>query len=94
MENKNPEVQIKVSEESFKGTYSNATIISHTQSEFLMDFIFVSHGKGILTSRVIVSPNQAKHILRALNDNIALYEKSFGEIKEVHNPNINIGQIN
>jgi hypothetical protein len=94
MENKTPEVQIKINEESFKGAYSNAAIISHTQSEFLLDFISVFHGKGLLTSRVIVSPNQAKHVLRALGDNIANYEKNFGEIKEAADPGFKMETVN
>lgn len=90
MENKSPEIQIKVDEASFKGTYSNAAMVSHSQYEFLMDFITVFQGKGMLTSRVIVSPNQAKHFLRALNDNIAAYEMNFGPIKEAQNSDVNI----
>lgn len=94
MEKINPEFQIKINEDSFKGAYSNAAMISHTQYEFLLDFIFTSHGKGILTSRIIVSPNHAKQILRALNDNVALYEKNFGEIKEAPASNVNFSPVN
>lgn len=92
MENKIPEVQIKVTEESFKGTYANGAIISHTQTEFLLDFIAIFHQKGILGSRVIVSPNQAKRILRALNENISMFEKKFGEIKEAEDLKFNINE--
>ena len=95
MDKKTAEMQIKVNEESFKGTYANGAILSHTQNEFLMDFITAFHGKAVLGSRVIVSPNQAKRILRALNDNIVAYEKNFGPIKEAADINLNnISPIN
>jgi len=89
MDNKTAEIQIKINEESFKGTYANGTIFSHTQSEFVLDFVTAFHGKAVLSSRIIVSPNHAKRILRALNDNIATYEKNFGPIKEAEDLNLN-----
>ncbi len=94
MEPNKTDVQIKVSEESFKGTFSNAAIISHTQSEFLLDFISVFHGKGVLGSRVVVTPAHAKELLRILGENVALYEGRFGEIKDVEPAKFDASAIN
>lgn len=79
-------VGITISDEILKGTYANSVLISHTRGEFLLDFMTVFHPKGILGARVIVSPNHAKRILKALKDNIEMYEKKFGEIKEAEEP--------
>ncbi len=90
MDNKQAEIQIKINEETFKGVYANGSIISHTQSEFIMDFVSIFHNKGILCSRVIVSPQHAKRLQKIINENIAMYEKSFGTIKEAEAVNINM----
>lgn len=81
MENRQNEVQIKINEESFKGVYSNGAIISHTQNEFILDYLSIFQDKAVLASRVIVSPSHAKRLMKVLQDNIALYEQKFGEIK-------------
>ncbi|MBL7685684.1 MAG: DUF3467 domain-containing protein [Deltaproteobacteria bacterium] len=86
MENKKVEMQIKASDDVLKGVYSNSAMIHHTQGEFVLDFITLFQPQGILSSRVIISPQHAKRLIQALSENIARYEKSFGEIREMEPP--------
>lgn len=79
MENNNSsnEIQIELSEEMAQGTYANLAIISHSSSEFILDFIRVVPGapKAQVKSRVILTPDNAKRLLFALQDNLAKYEQ-------------------
>ena len=79
-------IPIEVSNEVAGGKYSNLAMIAHNENEFVMDFIFVHPPKGTLNARVIMSPSHAKRFLRALNENIAIYEKAAGPIKEAPEP--------
>ena len=84
------QIPIKLDDASFRGTYANGTIISHTPDEFLIDFVSIFQQKGILSARVIVSPGHAKRLLQVLQDNIAHYERQFGAIKEAALPNVHV----
>lgn len=79
MENNKPtnEIQIELSEEMSQGTYANLAIISHSTSEFILDFIRVVPGapKAQVKSRVILTPDNAKRLLFALQDNLAKFEE-------------------
>jgi len=79
MENKKPtnEIQVELSEEMAEGTYANLAIISHSSSEFILDFIRVVPGapKAKVKSRVILTPDNAKRLLYALQDNISKFEE-------------------
>ena len=79
-------IQIEVSNEVAGGKYSNFAVISHNENEFVMDFIFAHPPKGQLNDRIIMSPGHAKRFLRALGENIAIYEKKVGPIKEAPEP--------
>ena len=72
----NNQLNIELSEEVAEGTYSNLAIITHSSSEFILDFIRIMPGvpKAKVKSRVIVSPPHAKRLLRALADNIERFE--------------------
>lgn len=76
-EKKSNEIQVELSEEMSQGTYANLAIISHSTSEFILDFIRVVPGapKAKVQSRVILTPDNAKRLLFALQDNIAKYEE-------------------
>ena len=76
-----------MSEEVAQGTYSNMAVISHSSSEFILDFVRLVPGirKGTVMSRIIMSPEHAKRLLFALQDNISKYESHFGEIKVPQN---------
>jgi hypothetical protein len=73
------EIQIELSEEQAQGTYANLAIISHSTSEFILDFIRVVPGapKAKVQSRIILTPDNAKRLLFALQDNIEKFENQF-----------------
>ena len=75
-------LNIKLSPEVAEGVYANLTIISHSPSEFVMDFIRMMPGmqEAQVKSRVVMTPDQAKKLLFALENNIKQYEKQFGTI--------------
>ena len=73
MENQNPnnQLQIELKEEVAQGTYANLAIITHSSSEFILDFVRVMPGipKAGVQSRVVLAPEHAKRLLRALDMN-------------------------
>ena len=85
MENQNPnnQLQIELKEEVAQGTYANLAIITHSSSEFILDFVRVMPGipKAGVQSRVVLAPEHAKRLLRALEEIIGKYERVFGEIR-------------
>lgn len=76
------QIDIELSEKVADGTYSNLAIITHSHSEFIIDFIRMMPGvpKAKVKSRIILTPSHAKRLLLALNDNIDKFEQSFGTI--------------
>ncbi len=88
---KTNQVNIELSEEIAEGIYSNLAIISHSNSEFVIDFIRLLPNvpKAKVKSRIILTPEHAKRLLKALSDNINKYEKQFGKITDSgYNPPI------
>ena len=83
-EKKQQGLNIELSEETAEGVYSNLAIITHSSSEFILDYIRIMPGvpKGKVKSRIIMTPEHAKKLHRALSDNLAKYEGSYGKIKE------------
>ena len=81
-ENQN-QLNIELSAEVAEGPYSNLAIISHSSSEFVIDFIRMMPGtpKANVKSRIILTPEHAKRLLFALQDNINKYEQQNGKIK-------------
>ena len=65
------------------GKYSNLVIITHSASEFVLDFAQNMPGMGTaqVASRIVMTPDHAKRLLAALNENVAKYENQFGEIR-------------
>jgi hypothetical protein len=78
------QINIELSEEVAEGIYSNLAMIAHSNSEFVIDFIRLMPGvpKAKVKSRIVITPEHAKRLLKALNDNIVKYEESFGAIKQ------------
>ncbi len=76
-------MNIELSEEVAQGTYSNLAIITHSSSEFVLDFVRIMPGvpKANVKSRVILTPEHAKRLLLALQDNVDKFEKQHGSIK-------------
>ena len=77
-------INIELSEEIAEGVYANLAMIAHSNSEFVIDFIRLMPGvpKAKVKSRIVITPEHAKRLLIALNDNIKKYEESFGPIKK------------
>ena len=73
-----------------EAVYANAALISNTPAEIVVDFVQVlpRMPKGKVKSRVILSPMHAKLLLKALNQNVANYERQFGEIRVPQQPNL------
>lgn len=86
-ENSNDPMEIGLSNEIAQGTYANLAIITHSSSEFVLDFIRVMPGvpKADVKSRVILTPEHAKRLLAALNENIRKYENAYGPIRVYDN---------
>lgn len=78
-----PSMEIELSEAEAAGTYSNLVMITHSASEFILDFISMMPGlpKAKVVKRIIVSPDHAKRLVNALADNVSRYESEHGEIK-------------
>jgi hypothetical protein len=82
-EKENP-LNIELTPEIADGTYCNLAIITHSHSEFIVDFINVMPGlpKANVKSRIILTPQHAKRLLKAMQENISKYESVYGKIKE------------
>lgn len=80
------QLNVELTEEMGQGIYSNLAIISHSTSEFIIDFARVLPGlsKAGVKSRIILTPEHAKRLLIALQDNVVKYESQNGPIKVGH----------
>ena len=76
-------LQLELAQEVAQGEYANFAIITHSSSDFVLDFARVLPGvqKAQVKSRVILAPEHAKRLLGALQENIMRYEKAFSTIK-------------
>jgi len=86
---KQNQMNIELPEDIAEGVYSNLAIISHSNSEFVVDFIRLVPNvpKAKVKSRVILTPQHAKRLLKALTDNVSKFESQFGPIAESGQPN-------
>lgn len=77
------QLDIEISEEVADGIYCNLAIITHSNTEFVADFIKIMPGvpKAKVKSRIILTPQHAKRLLAALSENIQKYEAANGLIK-------------
>ena len=78
------QLNIEISEEVADGQYSNLAIITHSHSEFIVDFINVmpQTPKSKVKARIILTPQHAKRLQQALSDNIKKFEAMHGEIDD------------
>ena len=79
------QLNIEISEEVAEGTYANLAIITHSHAEFVVDFVNVMPGtpKSRVKSRIILTPQHAKRLMRALTDNVQKFEAMNGVIKDL-----------
>jgi len=82
-DNNNNKIDIELNEEVAQGTYSNLAIITHSSSEFVVDFVRIMPGvpKADVKSRIILTPEHAKRLMFALQDNMNKYESMHGKVK-------------
>ncbi|MFN8406218.1 MAG: DUF3467 domain-containing protein [Sphingobacteriaceae bacterium] len=83
-----PQLNIELTEDVAEGTFVNLAIITHSNAEFVVDFIRVMPGlpKAKVKSRIIMTPEHAKQFLRALGDNVEKFESINGRIKTRNEP--------
>lgn len=83
-QNQEQKIDIALSDDVAEGTYSNLAIITHSNSEFIIDFVALMPGvpKGKVKSRIILTPQHAKRLLVALEDNIKRFESFHGKISD------------
>ncbi len=81
------EFKIEIKPETAKGSYSNLAIITHSHSEFIIDFATMLPGlaKPEVGNRILMTPEHAKRLYLALQDNINKYENQHGQIKFASN---------
>ena len=79
------QINIELTDEVAGGIYSNLAIITHSPTEFILDFVSMMPGapKAKVKSRIVMTPQHAKRLYKALADNLSKYESQFGTIKEV-----------
>ncbi len=82
---KKNQLNIELKEDISSGVYSNLVVINHSPSEFVFDFVSVMPGlpKAKVNSRIILSPQHAKRLLRVLSDNVQNFESKNGNIKDL-----------
>ena len=90
--NQQPQCQINIEldEKTAEGIYSNLAIINHSASEFVLDFVSIMPGipKAKVKSRIVLTPQHAKRLLKAIGENIHRFESAHGEIKDTEQPPI------
>lgn len=83
------QLNIELNEDIAQGTYANLAIITHSPSEFVLDFVRVMPGipKASVKSRIILTPEHAKRLMMALQDNIRKFESLHGPVHIQGGPN-------
>ena len=78
-----PQFQVEVGEKEAEGIYSNIVFIAHSPSEVILDFARALPGlpKARVYARIVMTPQHAKMLLGALEQNLRKYEAQFGAIK-------------
>jgi len=78
------QLEVRVDDSVAPGVYSNGLMVHTSETELTLDFLHMEPGRPLarVRSRVVVSPRQAKRILRLLGDNLRRYERRFGPVPE------------
>lgn len=89
-QNNQGKINIEVDPIVAEGQYSNLAIINHSVSEFVVDFVNIMPGNPVskVKSRIILTPQHAKRLAKALADNVGKFEKAHGVIKDYEQPPI------
>jgi len=88
-----PQINMEIGEREAEGIYSNFVVISHSLSEFVLDFARVLPGtpKSKVFARVVMTPPNVRALLHALETNIKKYEEQFGKIRTLEGQAKEIG---
>lgn len=80
---KDKELDLELDNTVAEGEYSNLVVISHSTSEFVLDFVRLMPGvsKARVKSRIVLAPEHAKRLLLSLQENIERYEALVGKIQ-------------
>jgi hypothetical protein len=80
---KGNQINIELNDDVAEGVYSNLAIISHSNTEFVVDFVRIvpNKPKAKVKSRIILTPFHAKKLMKALGENIKKFENQFGNIE-------------
>ena len=67
---------------NLEAVYSNFALITHSPSEVVIDFarMLPNMPKTRVYARIVMTPMNAKLLLRALTENLGKFEAQFGEI--------------
>src|SRR5262249_16082643 len=78
------QINIELPDDAAEGIYSNLALITHSNTEFVVHFIRIMPGvrQARVKSRILLTPQHAKRLMRALNENIAKFEAQHGRIEE------------
>ncbi len=93
IQQENNQLNIEIPDDIAEGVYSNLAIISHSNTEFVVDFVRMMPNvpQARVKSRIILTPEHAKRFLGALEENIRKFEHQFGSITESNIPPFPIG---
>jgi hypothetical protein len=79
----NAGITIDIDEKTAQGSYANAAAVAHSETEFILDFLFLQPNQpsAKIRDRVISSPKHTKRFARALAENIRKYEETYGPVQ-------------
>lgn len=84
------QLNIELTEDMADGVYANLAVITHSFAEFVIDFVNVMPNvpKAKVKSRIVMTPQHAKRLMRALVDNVKRFESMHGQIKDQESVNL------
>jgi hypothetical protein len=81
------QINIELDEKIAEGIYSNLAIINHSSSEFVLDFVSIMPGipKAKVKSRIVLTPQHAKRLLKAIERIFTVLNKPMAKSKTLNN---------
>ena len=78
-------INLELGEKESEGIYANLALITHSPSEFIIDFARILPGvrKAKVHARIVMTPQHAKLLNRALEENIGKFEDQYGKITTI-----------
>jgi len=76
-------INVELREQEAEGIYANLALITHSASEFIIDFARLMPGlpKARIHARILMTPQNFKNLHRAIAENISKYEAQHGTIQ-------------